>query len=148
MRTNEATNDHGTVYILLGGVRRPGRLAPIRAAWKRPASFGNGWMSMFPSSHGTSGSPRSSRSRFPSGKGCHHLGYSGGGSRATYLANAFMGKAADRSDWYCMTTSPKWQMQPIGHNVVRAICYHNTNPMMLVPLLGELGGGVLTVHWG
>ena len=71
------------------------------------------------------------------------IGYSGGGSRATYLANALMGKAAiDLMVLY--DPSPKWQMQPIGLNVVRAVCYHNTNPMMLVPMLGELGGGVLT----
>lgn len=76
------------------------------------------------------------------------IGYSGGGSRATYLADALFYKypmgVIDLMVLY--DPSPKWEMEPIGGNVLQAICYHNTNPMMWFPLIGELGGGQLTGH--
>ena len=60
------------------------------------------------------------------------IGYSGGGSRATWLK-----KPIDLMVLY--DPSPAWQMKPCGKNVAKAICYHNTAPMM-----AGLGGGVLT----
>jgi len=35
--------------------------------------------------------------------------------------------------------SPKWQMKPLSTYVTRALCYHNTRPMMWLPGLGNLG---------
>ncbi len=68
------------------------------------------------------------------------IGYSGGGSRATWVANSIR-------HWIDLMVlydpSPKWQMQPIGKNVRKAICYHNLNPMM-PSFYGMLGGGLLT----
>jgi hypothetical protein len=64
------------------------------------------------------------------------IGYSGGGSRATYLAAEHPGLIIDLMVLY--DPSPAWQMKRIGTNVCDAICYHNTNPMF-----GNLGGGVL-----
>jgi pimeloyl-ACP methyl ester carboxylesterase len=67
------------------------------------------------------------------------IGYSGGGSRATWLAN----DKSPRIDlMVCYDPSPSWQMLPIGDNVLKAICYHNLNPMM-PSLYGMLGGGRL-----
>lgn len=68
------------------------------------------------------------------------IGYSGGGSRATWLA-------AQRGVIDLLVAydpSPKWQMKPLRENVKKAICYHNTNPEMYVPFIGSLGGGELT----
>jgi pimeloyl-ACP methyl ester carboxylesterase len=64
------------------------------------------------------------------------IGFSGGGSRATWLANEHPTLEIDLMVLY--DPSPEWQMRPIGRNVLKAICYHNTNPMF-----GDLGGGVL-----
>ena len=69
------------------------------------------------------------------------IGYSGGGSRATWLANSIHHPTIDLMVLY--DPSPSWQMQRIGSNVKRAICYHNTKPDMFVPFIGSLGGGVL-----
>ena len=69
------------------------------------------------------------------------IGYSGGGSRATWLATSTK-MLIDLMVLY--DPSPKGQMKPINGNVMRAVCYHNTNPMMFDPIVGELGGGVLT----
>jgi hypothetical protein len=69
------------------------------------------------------------------------IGYSGGGSRATWLANLSPHINIDLMVLY--DPSPKWQMQPIQENVKQAICYHNTNPMQ-PSFYGWLGGGVLT----
>ena len=60
------------------------------------------------------------------------IGFSGGGSRATWLI-----RHIDLMVLY--DPSPAWQMKPCGKNVAKAISYHNTAPMM-----GNLGGGVLT----
>ena len=65
------------------------------------------------------------------------IGYSGGGSRATWLADLPNKPQIDLMVLY--DPSPAWQMKPIGPNVKRAICYHNTTPLMF-----GLGGGVLT----
>jgi hypothetical protein len=64
------------------------------------------------------------------------IGYSGGGSRATYLANTSQFPIIDLMILY--DPSPKWQMEYVGKNVKRAICYQNT-----MPLFFNLGGGVL-----
>jgi pimeloyl-ACP methyl ester carboxylesterase len=69
------------------------------------------------------------------------IGYSGGGSRATWLANMPSKPQIDLMVYY--DPSPRWQMKPISANVKRALCYHNTNPMMWVPGIGTLGGGEL-----
>jgi hypothetical protein len=64
------------------------------------------------------------------------VGYSGGGSRATWLANSVLHKTIDLMVTY--DPSPKWQMQNLPPNVKKAITYQNQ-----VPFFG-LGGGVLT----
>ncbi len=67
------------------------------------------------------------------------IGYSGGGSRATWLANMPSKPRIDLMVHY--DPSPRWQMKPIGTNVKKALCYHNTQPLMWVPGIGSLGGG-------
>jgi pimeloyl-ACP methyl ester carboxylesterase len=69
------------------------------------------------------------------------IGYSGGGSRATWLANMPSKPQIDLMVHY--DPSPRWQMKPIGTNVKKALCYHNTQPLMWVPGIGSLGGGEL-----
>lgn len=69
------------------------------------------------------------------------IGYSGGGSRATWLANTRTMAPIDLLVAY--DPSPKWQMEPLRSNVRRAICYYNQNPCMPSPY-GMLGGGKLT----
>lgn len=64
------------------------------------------------------------------------IGYSGGGSRATYLANYLRPLTVDLLVLY--DPSPAWQMQPVGSNVRQAICYENDWPLMF-----GLGGGKL-----
>jgi hypothetical protein len=64
------------------------------------------------------------------------IGYSGGGSRATWLANLPSKPKIDLMILY--DPSPSWQMEVIGPNVKQAICYHNVTPSFL-----GLGGGVL-----
>lgn len=64
------------------------------------------------------------------------IGYSGGGSRATWLAHITPPPQIDLMVLY--DPSPSWQMTPIGSNVKAAICYHNKTPMMF-----GLGGGAL-----
>ena len=65
------------------------------------------------------------------------IGYSGGGSRATWLANSVLHKPIDLMVTY--DPSPKWQMQNLPPNVKKAITYQNQ-----VPFLFGLGGGELT----
>jgi pimeloyl-ACP methyl ester carboxylesterase len=72
------------------------------------------------------------------------IGYSGGGSRATWLANMPSKPKIDLMVHY--DPSPRWQMKPIGINVKKALCYHNTRPMMWVPGIGSLGGGELVAN--
>ncbi len=62
------------------------------------------------------------------------IGYSGGGSRATWLAN--LPNKPNIDLMVCYDPSPPWQMQRIESNVVKAYCYHNTWPLMF-----GLGGG-------
>jgi hypothetical protein len=62
------------------------------------------------------------------------VGYSGGGSRATYVANGVYPRTINLIIGY--DPSPTWQMQPMKNNVVKAITYYNTRPLML-----GLGGG-------
>jgi pimeloyl-ACP methyl ester carboxylesterase len=72
------------------------------------------------------------------------IGYSGGGSRATWLANMPTKPQIDLMVSY--DPSPRWQMKPIGGNVKKALCYHNTQPMMYMPGIGSLGGGELVAR--
>jgi pimeloyl-ACP methyl ester carboxylesterase len=72
------------------------------------------------------------------------IGYSGGGSRATWLANMPTKPQIDLMVSY--DPSPRWQMKPIGTNVKKALCYHNTQPMMWMPGIGSLGGGELVAR--
>ena len=69
------------------------------------------------------------------------IGYSGGGSRATWLANMPSKPQIDLMVNY--DPSPKWQMKSIGSNVKKALCFHNTKPMMWMLGVGALGGGQL-----
>jgi len=64
------------------------------------------------------------------------IGYSGGGSRATWLANLPSKPKIDLMVLY--DPSPTWQMKAIGANVKRALCYHNITPFFF-----GLGGGAL-----
>ncbi|HXH94050.1 MAG TPA: hypothetical protein VNN25_20915 [Thermoanaerobaculia bacterium] len=72
------------------------------------------------------------------------IGYSGGGHKATWIANGYYGDVRNylgkpRIDLMVLyDPSPTWSMMQIGNNVKRAICYENLTPWML-----GLGGGVL-----
>jgi hypothetical protein len=68
-------------------------------------------------------------------------GYSGGGSRASWIANWLKHKRIDLLVTY--DPSPAGQMRVIGENVLKAINYHNQKPGMWWPGVGALGGGVL-----
>jgi hypothetical protein len=65
------------------------------------------------------------------------IGYSGGGSRATWVAGAVYPRPIKLLVAY--DPSPWWQMTPLRDNVQRALCYHNNAPLMF-----GLGGGQLT----
>jgi pimeloyl-ACP methyl ester carboxylesterase len=65
------------------------------------------------------------------------VGYSGGGSRATWVAGAVYPRPIKLLVAY--DPSPSWQMTPLKTNVERALCYHNNTPLML-----GLGGGEIT----
>jgi hypothetical protein len=65
------------------------------------------------------------------------VGYSGGGSRATWLANSILHKTIDLIVTY--DPSPVWQMQNLPPNVKKAITFQNQTPRFF-----GLGGGVLT----
>jgi pimeloyl-ACP methyl ester carboxylesterase len=67
------------------------------------------------------------------------IGYSGGGSRATWVAGAVYPSKIKLVVAY--DPSPWWQMAPLKDNVEKAICYHNNAPLMF-----GLGGGHLTGH--
>ena len=67
------------------------------------------------------------------------IGYSGGGSRATWLA-ALTGSPIDLL--IAIDPSPSRQVRSLTPNVKRAICFHNRNPMM-PSIYGSLGGGRL-----
>lgn len=64
------------------------------------------------------------------------VGYSGGGAKATWLANMAPKPQIDLMIMY--DPSPSWGMMPIGPNVRRAICYCNITPAFF-----GLGGGML-----
>jgi hypothetical protein len=64
------------------------------------------------------------------------IGYSGGGAKATWLANLPSKPQIDLMVVY--DPSPPWGMQVIGPNVKRALCYCNVTPAFF-----GLGGGVL-----
>jgi pimeloyl-ACP methyl ester carboxylesterase len=65
------------------------------------------------------------------------IGYSGGGSRATWLANSILHKKIDLVVTY--DPSPAWQMQNLPPNVKKAITYQNQRRFFF-----DLGGGELT----
>lgn len=65
------------------------------------------------------------------------IGYSGGGSRATWLANSILHKTIDLVVTY--DPSPAWQMQNLPPNVKTAITYQNQRRFYF-----GLGGGELT----
>ncbi len=65
------------------------------------------------------------------------IGYSGGGSRATWLANSILHKRIDLLVTY--DPSPAWQMQNLPPNVKKAITYQNERRFFF-----RLGGGELT----
>lgn len=64
------------------------------------------------------------------------VGYSGGGAKATWLANMPSKPQIDLMVMY--DPSPPWGMMVIGPNVKRAICYCNMTPAFF-----GLGGGML-----
>lgn len=66
------------------------------------------------------------------------IGYSGGGSRSTYVANGVYSHKIDLIIGY--DPSPTGQMQPMKSNVVRAVTYHNTSILSRLTMVG-LGGG-------
>lgn len=73
-------------------------------------------------------------------------GYSGGGSRATDLAN-YLGAKHKIDLMVLYDPSLASEMQPVGANVLHAVCYHNPHPAMWLPLYGEIGGGVLVAPY-
>jgi hypothetical protein len=74
--------------------------------------------------------------RLPPGDIVIVVGYSGGGAKATWLANMPSKPHIDLMIVY--DPSPSWAMQVIGPNVKRALCYCNVTPAFF-----GLGGGVL-----
>ena len=77
------------------------------------------------------------------------IGYSGGGMSATYLAQNKYCKGVKIDLLIAYDPSPSWNMQPIGRNVRRSICYCNTQKMTVLPLFvgsRRIGGGQLTGH--
>lgn len=74
------------------------------------------------------------------------IGFSGGGSRATWVANSPANKAWPRIDLLVgYDPSPASQVMPLHANVKKSICYYNTRPLM-----AGLGGGLYTAAptWG
>jgi hypothetical protein len=74
------------------------------------------------------------------------IGYSGGGSRATWLANTRFGNALSRPMIDLLITldpSPAHDMKPFRTNVLRAVNFFNTMQDMSWPGIGKLGGGAL-----
>jgi hypothetical protein len=51
------------------------------------------------------------------------IGYSGGGSRTTWIKDARIDVAV------LYDPSPRWQMLPLGKNIIRAVCYENSTPL-------------------
>lgn len=66
------------------------------------------------------------------------IGYSGGGSRVTWVAGAVAPRPIKLLVAY--DPSPSWQMTPLKGNVERALCYHNDAPMMFGLGGAELAG--------
>jgi pimeloyl-ACP methyl ester carboxylesterase len=56
------------------------------------------------------------------------IGYSGGGSRATWLANLPAKPKIDLMVLY--DPSPTWQMKAIYANVKKALCYRNNHAFL------------------
>jgi hypothetical protein len=74
------------------------------------------------------------------------IGYSGGGAKATWLANGYFGGSYPKDTlprpqidlMILYDASPTWSMMAIHDNVKRAICYRNVTPLFF-----GLGGGAL-----
>jgi hypothetical protein len=74
------------------------------------------------------------------------IGYSGGGSRATWLANTRFGDSLSRPMIDLLITldpSPQHDMKPFRANVLRAVNFYNTMQDLAWPGVGKLGGGAL-----
>lgn len=69
------------------------------------------------------------------------VAYSGGVSRLTWMDDPPI------DELICYDPSPRWQMEPIGPSIKRAITYQNPQATML-SFYGWLGGGVLTAKPG
>jgi pimeloyl-ACP methyl ester carboxylesterase len=74
------------------------------------------------------------------------IGYSGGGTRATYLNRQYPQLRIDLMVLY--DPSPAGEMLPIGDSVKQGWCYHNKDQSMYWPGVGYLGGGILTSYPG
>ena len=139
--TSPANAGHPTtcVYVLLGGfmgvdgyvdsdgmLLLAGRIATIPYTWVETYPWAS-WITA------------ANRIWGRSAKDCKVavVGYSGGGSRATWLANSVLHKTIDLMVTY--DPSPKWQMQNLPPNVKKAITYQNQ-----IPFAFGLGGGELT----
>jgi hypothetical protein len=72
------------------------------------------------------------------------IGYSGGGSRATWIANEIFPRRIDLLVAY--DPSPAWQMRKLPPSGGKAICYRNTRPLMFGLGGGALGGGYVETH--
>ena len=85
------------------------------------------------------------RRGIPEGDKMIVIGYSGGGSRATYIGYSLPAKYI--IDLMVLwDPSPKWQMQyQLGPNVKKILQFHNTNPMM-PSQYGMLGGGEVKIR--
>ena len=67
------------------------------------------------------------------------IGYSGGGFAITEIADELNHKEPHKIDLLiAYDPSPAWSMRSLGTNVAKAICYCNSNPLML-----GLGGAQL-----
>lgn len=114
------------ITVLLGGIWGPDGYADSAGMWAFGRSLGaaiytwNDWL------------------RAAHDFGDHEvvIGYSGGGSRATWLAEETP-HTIDLMVLY--DPSPRWQMKRLSKRVRQTLCYYNTHPEM-----GPLGGGKAT----
>jgi hypothetical protein len=75
------------------------------------------------------------------------IGYSGGGSRATWLVDKRFDNAISRPMIDLLITldpSPEGDMRPIRTNVLRVVNFHNKMQDLFWPGIGKLGGGRVT----
>lgn len=123
------------IYVLLGGLFGPDRAADSRGIIKfaeRLKPFGNVSVLYWSDYEKVIGQIK----ELPEDVPVILIGYSGGGSRATWVAGAVHPRPIKLLVAY--DPSPSWQMTPLARNVERALCYRNSSPLML-----GLGGGAL-----